>query len=84
MCPGFSGPVELEITVDKKLAGFRGGKTIVAAGETSFTIPVTAGQENKARVLPGIQLLVRAPGGGPLLPNRGIQLRSQPPKKAGK
>ena len=82
--PGFSGPVELEITVDKKLAGFRGGKTIVAAGETSFTIPVTAGQENKARVLPGIQLLVRAPGGGPLLPNRGIQLRSQPPKKAGK
>lgn len=82
--PGFNGPVEIEITIDKKLAGFRGGKTVVAPGETAFTIQVTAGLENKARVLPGIQLLVRAAGGGPLLPNRGIQLRSQPPKKAGK
>ena len=82
--PGFSGPVELEIIIDKRLPGFRGSKTTVAAGATAFTIPVTAGRENEARVLPGVQLLVRAAGGGPLLPNRIIQLRSQPPKPAAK
>ena len=82
--PGFSGPVELEIVIDKRLPGFVGGKTIVPAGQTTFTIPITAGRENEARVLPGVQLLVRSVGGGPLLPTRIIQLRSQPPKPAAK
>jgi len=82
--PGFSDPVELEIIIDKRLPGFVGGKTVVAAGQSAFTIPITSGRENEARVLPGVQLLVRAVGGGPLLPNRVIQLRSQPPKPVAK
>ena len=82
--PGFSGAVELEIVIDKRLPGFQGGKTVVPAGVTSFTIAITSGQENEARVLPGIQLLVKAARGGPLLPTRIIQLRSLPPKPAAK
>jgi hypothetical protein len=82
--PGFSGPVELEIIIDKKLSGFVGGKTVVPAGKTTFTIAIAAGQDNEARVLPGVQLAVRAVGGGSLLPNRPIQLRSLPPKPAAK
>jgi hypothetical protein len=78
--PGFHGAVELEITIDKRLTGFQGNRITVPAGETAFTIPITSGQDNEARVLPGVQLIVKAANGGPLLPNRILKLRSQPPK----
>ena len=82
--PGFSGAVELEIVIDKRLPGFLSAKTVVPPGVSNFTIAITSGQENEARVLPGVQLLVKAARGGPLLPPRIIQLRSQPPKPAAK
>ena len=78
--PGFHGAIELEITIDKKLTGFQGNRITVPAGETAFTIPITSGQDSKARVLPGVQLIVKAANGGPLLPNQVLKLRSQPPK----
>ncbi len=78
--PGFHGAVELEITIDKQLTGFQGNRITVPTGETAFTIPITSGQDKQARVLPGVQLIVKAANGGPLLPNQILQLRSQPPK----
>ena len=77
--PGFNEAVEIEILVDKRLAGFSGTKVTVPAGQSTFELKLQVGQENEPRTVPGIRMSVRLAGGGPLLPDQVLALKSTAP-----